>query len=96
MRLDRQHAAARGRECAMHEVAIMQCAVELVLEHARRAHASRVRSVKLRIGELSGVCADALSLAFEVVTQGTIAEGAEFLTEEASGRELDLMSLEVE
>jgi hydrogenase nickel incorporation protein HypA/HybF len=64
----------------MHEVAIMQDALQLILQHARRAGAARVCHVSLRIGELSGVEPDALSLAFEILTEGTIAEGAELET----------------
>lgn len=60
----------------MHEVSLMQDLLELACEHARRRRASRIHRVVLRIGDLAGVVPEALELAFEVVTRGSMAEGA--------------------
>ena len=60
----------------MHEVAIMQNALTLALDEAQKAGAAHVRSIRLRIGALSGVVPDALRFAFEALTPGTAAEGA--------------------
>ena len=60
----------------MHEVGIMQSAMEIVIERARSAGARQVSSIALRIGALSGVEPEALRFAFDVVTRGTMAEGA--------------------
>ena len=60
----------------MHEVGLMQSALDLALEAAAKAGASRIHLVALRIGPLAGVEAEALAFAFDVVTQGTAAEGA--------------------
>ena len=60
----------------MHEVGVMADALDLALEAAHKAGATRIHRVILRIGALAGVEADALDLAFEVVTAGTLAEGA--------------------
>jgi hydrogenase nickel incorporation protein HypA/HybF len=62
----------------MHEVGIAKEAVDTAIEHAVKAGGSRVLKIKLRIGALSGVVPEALEFAFEVVTQGTAAEGAQF------------------
>ncbi len=59
----------------MHEVAIMEQAVSLAIEAANKAGATRIASIRLRIGELAGVVPEALEFAFEAVTRGTIAEG---------------------
>jgi len=58
----------------MHELSIMQSALDQVLEKARQAGASRVHAIRLRIGALSGVVPDALQFAFEALADGTPAQ----------------------
>ena len=60
----------------MHEVAIMEEAVRMAVESARASGATRVLELRLRVGTLSGVVPEALRFAFDVVCQGTLAEGA--------------------
>jgi hydrogenase nickel incorporation protein HypA/HybF len=66
----------------MHEVGIMQSAVDLAIDHASRQGAKRIHALTLRIGKLAGVEPDALRFAFEVVTGGTMAEKAALVVEE--------------
>jgi hydrogenase nickel incorporation protein HypA/HybF len=65
----------------MHEVSIMESALGIAEESARLHGATRIHSVTLRIGRLAGVEPEALELAFEVVTAGTLAEGAKLKIE---------------
>jgi hydrogenase nickel incorporation protein HypA/HybF len=65
----------------MHEVGVMQCALEIALEQADQRGASRIDCIALRVGLLSGVAPEALEFAFDVVTRGTIAEGARLVME---------------
>lgn len=60
----------------MHEVSIIMEAMRLAEESARKAGASRICLVRLRVGEMSGVVPSALQFAFEAVTDGTLAQGA--------------------
>ena len=60
----------------MHEVSLMQSALEIAEEQAYSQGATRIHAITLRIGRLAGVVPEALGLAFEVVTAGTRAEGA--------------------
>ncbi len=60
----------------MHELAIMDSALNLALDQAQKAGAIRVHVIRLRIGALSGVVSEALEFAFEALAPGTIAEGA--------------------
>ena len=60
----------------MHEVSIMESAVSMAVETARKSGSDRVLAVRLRVGALSGVVPEALRFAFDVVCQGTPAEGA--------------------
>lgn len=60
----------------MHEVSLMEQTLAIALDQAQQQKAQRIHRLKMRIGEVSGVVPDALSFAFDVVTAGTIAEGA--------------------
>ena len=51
-------------------------ALRMATDAAQSAGASRVLKIRLRIGSLSGVVPDSLRFAFDVVCQGTMAEGA--------------------
>ena len=77
---------ARIRRSNMHELSIMQSALSIALESARQAGASRVHSIRLRIGALSGVVPDALEFAFEALTPGTAAEEAKLAIEHVPAR----------
>lgn len=60
----------------MHEVSIMEQTLEIALENVRSQGARQIHWLKMRIGEMSGVVPEALEFAFDVVTEGTIAQGA--------------------
>jgi hydrogenase nickel incorporation protein HypA/HybF len=51
----------------MHELAIAQSLFEAVQTQAHEHRASRVKSVRLRIGEASGVVTDSLTFCFEML-----------------------------
>jgi hydrogenase nickel incorporation protein HypA/HybF len=65
----------------MHEVGVMQSALNIALEQAGRHGARRIDCIALRIGTLSGVVSEALEFAFDVVARGTIAEGGRLVVE---------------
>jgi len=65
----------------MHEVGIMNDALEIAAEAARDSGVSKINRVRMKVGELSGVVPDALAFAFDVVSQGTIADGAKLVIE---------------
>lgn len=66
----------------MHELAIAEAVVERVLNRTDGRPVSRVR---LQVGQLSGVVADALSFCFELATVGTSLEGALLDIDEIEG-----------
>lgn len=68
---------------AVHELSIAQSVVDAVLE---RAGGRRVLRVGLTVGRLSAVVPDALRFSFDLVTEGTAAEGAALEIEEPPGR----------
>lgn len=57
----------------MHELGITRNIVAIVSDAAK---GRKVRRVTLEVGALSGVMADAIAFCFDVVTQGTVLEGA--------------------
>ena len=57
----------------MHELAITQSVVDAACE---RAAGRRVRSIRLRVGALTAVVPAAMHFCFDLVTAGTLAEGA--------------------
>ncbi|MEI8037048.1 MAG: hydrogenase maturation nickel metallochaperone HypA [Verrucomicrobiota bacterium] len=62
----------------MHELGIMEGTLALVQRHAQDHQARRVTRVVVRIGALAGVEPESLRFAFDVVSRGTLAEGATF------------------
>jgi hydrogenase nickel incorporation protein HypA/HybF len=67
----------------VHELAITQGLVDLVAE---RSGGRQVVAVHVRVGELSGVIADAMSFCFDVAAAGTALDGAELVIDEVRGR----------
>jgi hydrogenase nickel incorporation protein HypA/HybF len=70
----------------MHELSIMQGALEMALTRAAQENASRVHVIRLRVGALSGVVPDALQFAFEALREGTPAAGAELCIDSVPAR----------
>ncbi len=64
----------------------MQSALNLALQKAEEAKASKVHAIRLRVGEMSGVVADSLQFAFEALTPGTAAEGAKLEIEDVPAK----------
>lgn len=60
----------------MHEVSLMQITLDIAFDQAAQQGAQKIHWIKLRVGELSGVIPEALALAFEIVTAGTMAADA--------------------
>ncbi|MGA1845046.1 MAG: hydrogenase maturation nickel metallochaperone HypA [bacterium] len=66
----------------MHELSIAQSLLEIIEQESAPFGNTKVLSVTLRIGKLSGIVPDALQFAFETITQGGVAEGALLFIEE--------------
>jgi hydrogenase nickel incorporation protein HypA/HybF len=60
----------------MHETSIVQNLLELIHEHLAAQGPVRVRTVRVRVGALAGVAAEAFRSAFASGVRGTIADGA--------------------
>jgi hydrogenase nickel incorporation protein HypA/HybF len=60
----------------MHELAITQSMLDIVLERAKESGAKRVGAINLIIGELSGFVEESVRFYFDFLAKDTIAEGA--------------------
>ena len=60
----------------MHEVALAEGVLRIVVEAARAGRAERVHTVWVELGALAHVEPDALAFCFDAVTRGSVAEGA--------------------
>ena len=63
----------------MHEASIAASIIEIAEEHCRKAGYGRIDSVEVDIGHASGVLADALLMAFDIVKLETLANEASLI-----------------
>ena len=60
----------------MHEMSIAQSLLDIIFQKSRHHQVKLVSSVSLKVGELSAVETESLRFCFQVISEGTIAEGA--------------------
>ena len=60
----------------MHELMVTESLLEIALRHAREAEAVRISDLYLVVGELSSVIDDSVQFYWDIVSEGTLAEGA--------------------
>jgi hydrogenase nickel incorporation protein HypA/HybF len=65
----------------MHELALSQSIVDLVVERARTEGVRAVTRVTVEVGRAAGVEPDALRFCFDIVTADSLAQGAELTIE---------------
>ncbi|MFE9258093.1 hydrogenase maturation nickel metallochaperone HypA [Streptomyces sp. NPDC006879] len=70
----------------MHELSIAVAAVTQIAEAVQGRSGVRVRTVRLRVGELAGVVPDALRFAFGIAIEDTPLAGAALEIETVPGR----------
>jgi hydrogenase nickel incorporation protein HypA/HybF len=75
----------------VHELAIIEGVIDTVTERLPEA---KITCVRLEIGALSGVVADALRFSFELATEGTSLQGADLeITEVPDSQELRIAAV---
>ena len=75
-----------GILATMHEMAVTESILEIVLRHARAANARRVLSVTLVIGELTGFVDDSIQFYFDFMSKDTPAQDARLIFERIQPR----------
>jgi hydrogenase nickel incorporation protein HypA/HybF len=79
----------------MHELSIALSLVEAVCDELPRLGPVSIRSVRVRVGALSGVAPEALTFAFDIAASDTPIAGTRLDVQRTDGRELELTALEV-
>ena len=60
----------------MHELSLTQEILRIVSEHASGAEATSVSEIQIVIGELASFIDDSIQFYFDILSPGTVAEGA--------------------
>ena len=74
----------------MHELPIAESILEIAVRHGQQALAVRVTDLFLVIGQLSSVVDDSIQFYWDIISQGTICEGAALHFERVPARLLCL------
>ena len=70
----------------MHELGITQNIVEIALQTAAGQQATKIHSLTLEIGSLSGVIPDSVQFCYEVCSNETLLEGSRLIIKEIQAR----------
>lgn len=70
----------------MHELPITEGILKIVNEEADKNNVKKVVSIKLVIGELTGILPQCIQLYFDLLSKGTKAEGARLIIKKVSVR----------
>lgn len=79
----------------MHELSIAQNIVKIVLQHPQMGGLQTVKSVKLNVGDLTGIVPKSLTFCFELASRGTAVQGSELKIEKMPGNELSIVEIEL-
>jgi hydrogenase nickel incorporation protein HypA/HybF len=60
----------------MHELSVTESILEITLRHAEQAGAQRVTDLNLVVGQLASIVDDSVQFYWDMVSEGTVAEGA--------------------
>lgn len=60
----------------MHELSVTESILEISLRHAHQANAKHITNLYLVIGQLASIVDDSVQFYWDIVSKGTIADGA--------------------
>jgi hydrogenase nickel incorporation protein HypA/HybF len=60
----------------MHELAVTQSILDISLRHAQKVDAKRIVMINLVVGKFSSVVDDSVQFYWDMIAEGTIAQGA--------------------
>lgn len=60
----------------MHELSVTESILEIALRHANQKEAEKITGIHLVIGDLASIVDDSVCFYWDIISQGTIAEGA--------------------
>ena len=63
----------------MHEYPITEQIIKLAEKHGRKFRASQIKRITLVVGERSGYVTESIQMYFDIISEGTLCEGAELV-----------------
>ena len=60
----------------MHELAVTQSILDISLRHAQKVDAKRIVTINLVVGKFSSIVDDSVQFYWDMIAEGTIAQGA--------------------
>ena len=60
----------------MHELPITEQIIKIATEHGQKARASSIRLIRIVVGKRSGFISESIQMYFDIVSKGTLCEGA--------------------
>ena len=60
----------------MHELAVSQSILQIALDNANKVDAKLIKSINLEIGQLASLVDDSINFYWDIISEGTIAQGA--------------------
>ena len=70
----------------MHELSVIQSVLDIVIEHAKKNNAKKVKKINLEIGELSGFIPEWIQTYFDFVSKDTIASEAKLVIKKVDAK----------
>ncbi len=63
----------------MHEYAVTRSLISIAVQEACKAGAAKITAIKLVIGDLSTIVDESVQMYFDIISEGTIANGARLI-----------------
>lgn len=70
----------------MHELAITEGIIKIATKEAEKHNFKKINSIKIVVGELSGVFPQLIQDYFDIASKGTVAEGAELIVKRVEAK----------
>ena len=65
----------------MHELSVTEGILKICLDEEKKHNFKKVKNIKIKVGELTGLIPSCISYYFDIVSKNTVAEGAEIKVE---------------
>jgi len=63
----------------MHEYSVTMGLIKMVVEEANKVNVKKITEIRLVIGDLSTIIDDSVQMYFDILSKGTVAEGAKLV-----------------